>query len=144
MTKGRFIPVVAVLLMWIALPALVGCGGGSSSEGEAKTTLSPSGTLAAETVPLDPQLVCMVNNAYMGKAQIPVEHEGKTYYGCCQMCVRKIQAEREVRYATDPATGEEVDKANAYIARSPDGSDQVYYFESADTYRKFISRRTRN
>lgn len=143
MRKSRFIPVVAALLTWIALPALVGCGGGGS-KGEAETTLGPSGTLAVETVPLDSQLVCMVNNAYMGKAQIPVEHEGKTYYGCCQMCVKKIQTEREVRYATDPATGEEVDKASAYIARSPDGSDQVHYFESADNYRKFISRRTRN
>ena len=61
-------------------------------------------------------LVCMVNNAYMGKEQIPVEFEGKTYYGCCNMCVDKINNNREVRYAIDPVTGREVDKATAFIA----------------------------
>lgn len=30
-------------------------------------------------------LVCMVNDAYMGKEQIEVPFEGKMYYGCCNM-----------------------------------------------------------
>ena len=28
------------------------------------------------------ETVCMVNDAYMGKKQIEVPHDGKTYYGC--------------------------------------------------------------
>ena len=32
------------------------------------------------------ELVCMVNNAYMGMPQIAVPVNGKTYYGCCDMC----------------------------------------------------------
>ena len=34
--------------------------------------------------------VCMVNDAYMAKDQIPVPVNGKIYYGCCQMCVRTL------------------------------------------------------
>ncbi|WP_246054093.1 MULTISPECIES: hypothetical protein [Antarcticibacterium] len=39
------------------------------------------------------ELVCMVNNAYMGKSQMPVPVNGKTYYGCCEMCVGKLTNE---------------------------------------------------
>lgn len=35
-------------------------------------------------------LVCMVNDVYMGKEQIEVPFEGKMYYGCCNMCKEKI------------------------------------------------------
>lgn len=82
-------------------------------------------------------LVCMVNDAYMGKEQIPVEYEGKTYYGCCQGCVTAIQTKRSVRYALDPATGKEVDKAKAYIVIKSDGSKKVLYFESETTYKQY-------
>jgi len=35
--------------------------------------------------------VCMVNDRVMGKPQIPVEVEGKTYYGCCEGCKSRLQ-----------------------------------------------------
>lgn len=82
-------------------------------------------------------LVCMVNNAYMAKKQIPVEFEGKTYYGCCNMCVDKINNNREVRYAIDPVTGKEVDKATAFIALAANSSEDVLYFESEETFKNF-------
>lgn len=59
--------------------------------------------------------VCMVNDKVSGKPQIPVEFEGKTYYGCCQGCVKRINEDRTVRYSTEPLTGREVDKATAFI-----------------------------
>ncbi|TAN64396.1 TRASH domain-containing protein [bacterium] len=75
--------------------------------------------------------VCMVNNAFMGKAQIPVKINGKTYYGCCKNCAKRLKGERSARYSKDPLTGKEVDKAAAFIAAKPDGD--VLYFESEET-----------
>lgn len=85
--------------------------------------------------------VCMVNNSFMGREQIPVEFEGKTYYGCCQGCVAAIQNKRSVRYAVDPATGKEVDKAKAYIVIKDDGSRKVSYFESESSYKRYLKER---
>ena len=82
--------------------------------------------------------VCYVNNRYMGKEQIPVEVNGKTYYGCCQGCVGKLKNDRSQRYATDPYTKMEVDKATAFIVVNPNGSGEVLYFASEDTYKKYI------
>lgn len=100
--------------------------------------------VADSTVPTHPagavesDLVCMVNNAYMGRKQLPVAFEGQTYYGCCEMCVAKIQNNREVRYAFDPVTGEEVDKANAFIVLKPGAvNGDVLYFASEETYKRF-------
>jgi len=95
------------------------------------------GTTANEAK-LKSNLVCFVNNKFMGIEQIPVEFEGKTYYGCCQDCVAKINNIREVRFAKDPLTGKEVDKALAYIVLSPQGNNDVLYFESEQNYRAFI------
>jgi YHS domain-containing protein len=82
--------------------------------------------------------VCFVNNRYMGKEQIPVEVNGKTYYGCCQGCVGNLQNNRKVRYAIDPYTNKEVDKALAYIVVKP-GSSEVWYFESEKNYSSYSS-----
>lgn len=100
----------------------------SYSEAEAKRT-------EVKAKPVDPSIVCMVNDAVMGKAQIPVKHEGKTYYGCCEGCVDKIKTVRAARYAADPVTGREVDKAKAVILEGPGG--EALYFESLDTAGKY-------
>ena len=108
-------------------------------------TAAPVGpaTVAAEPPELvnglaqieDPSLVCMVTNMYMGKAQIPVEVEGKTYFGCCEMCKARLANEPDTRTAVDPVTGEPVDKATAVIARDADGS--VHYFASQQSLRAY-------
>ncbi|MCF3111975.1 hypothetical protein LL912_24515 [Niabella sp. CC-SYL272] len=85
--------------------------------------------------PVPSNLVCMVNNAFMNKEQIAVPFNGKTYYGCCEMCKNRIPQDAAVRKATDPATGKVVDKAAAYIVITGDNGE-VSYFESADTYKK--------
>ncbi|MBZ0221005.1 MAG: hypothetical protein K8I01_11315 [Candidatus Methylomirabilis sp.] len=79
----------------------------------------------------EPDRVCMVNDAVMGRPQIPVDFEGKTYYGCCAGCVERLKSDRTVRYAVDPVTGKEVDKARAVILEGPGG--EAIYFESADS-----------
>ena len=84
---------------------------------------------------VESKLVCMVNNQYFGKDQIPVEVNGKTYYGCCEMCKERLAKDAAARTATDPLTGKPVDKATAVIAAMPDG--KVLYFESQETYEKY-------
>ena len=72
--------------------------------------------------------VCMVNEHDMGKPQIPVEVEGKTYYGCCAMCKKTLAENATARVAIDPVSGKQVDKATAVIAAQEDG--RVFYFEN--------------
>jgi YHS domain-containing protein len=79
--------------------------------------------------------VCMVNDRVMGKPQIPVEYEDKTYYGCCQGCVNRIKNDRAIRYSSDPVTGGEVDKATAYIVEGHGG--EALYFESVQTAKQY-------
>lgn len=119
---------------------------GSSSEKQ-ETTMPPAPlTTAAASQPsgtgsykkgdaVPGNLVCMVNDAYMGKEQIAVPFNGNTYYGCCEMCKNRIPADASVRKATDPATGKRVDKASAYIVITGD-KGEVSYFENAASYKK--------
>ena len=73
--------------------------------------------------------VCMVNDAYMAKDQIPVPVNGKTYYGCCQMCVKTLNEQETARIAIDPQTNEKVDKTEAYIVLL-DKEGTVGYFKN--------------
>lgn len=120
---------------------LFGCNFSNDQKAEALTKLpvvTPLLEVKNNGQQIDPRLVCMVNNAYMdGKEQIPVAFEGKLYYGCCHMCVDKIKTERKVRYAQDPFTGEEVDKALAFITLQPGSKDQVLYFKSLENFNRY-------
>ncbi len=84
---------------------------------------------------VDSKYVCMVTNQLFVKEQIPVELEGKTYYGCCEMCKAKIKNNPQSREATDPVSGKKVDKAEAVIGASADGN--IYYFESEENLAEF-------
>lgn len=84
---------------------------------------------------VDSKYVCMVTNQLFVKEQIPVELEGKTYYGCCEMCKAKIKNNPQSREATDPVSGKKVDKAEAVIGATADGS--IYYFESEENLAEF-------
>tara|TARA_R110001583_G_scaffold39260_1_gene125978 strand:+ start:15875 stop:16288 length:414 start_codon:yes stop_codon:yes gene_type:complete len=85
--------------------------------------------------------VCYVNNKFMGIDQMPVLVDNKTYYGCCEGCVTKLQQNLDdVRYGVDPLTGERVDKAMAYIVLSPLGNNDVLYFESEKNYLAYTKK----
>lgn len=77
----------------------------------------------------------MVTNQFMGRPQIPVEVDGRTYYGCCMACRGKLEQQPDVRTAEDPVTGEPVDKAKAVIVQ--DAAGKVMYFASEDTLRRY-------
>ena len=83
------------------------------------------------------QYVCMVNDQLFVKEQIPVELEGKTYYGCCEMCKEKIKTDAASRESVDPVSGKKIDKSDSVIGAAPDGS--VYYFESEENLQKYNS-----
>ncbi|MBL1147562.1 MAG: hypothetical protein HND56_01880 [Pseudomonadota bacterium] len=84
---------------------------------------------------VEAKYVCMVNNRVFPIVQIPVEVEGKTYYGCCAMCEARLQKDASLRKGVDPVSGAEVDKADAVIGAKRDGS--VYYFENEENYEAF-------
>src|SRR5687768_4165821 len=76
--------------------------------------------------------VCMINDSSMANDQIPIEIDGRTYYGCCPMCKERLSKEEASRYAFDPVSGKKVDKATAVIGALPGG--RVLYFESIETF----------
>lgn len=81
--------------------------------------------------------VCMVNNDYMGRDQIEVNVDGKTYYGCCKMCEERLPVDETVRVAVDPISKNQVDKADAIIAVTG-GKGEVSYFENEANYEKYV------
>ena len=82
--------------------------------------------------------VCMVTNKLFNKEQIPVEVEGKMYYGCCEMCKGTLENDPNSRVAVDPISGKSVDKALSVTATNSDGS--VYYFENEKNLREFNNK----
>ena len=96
-------------------------------------TASPATAETLERV--EAKRVCMVNDTVFPRDQIPVDVDGKTYFGCCEMCKGRLAKDAAVRSATDPVSGQAVDKATAVIGASADG--KVLYFESEETFSKF-------
>ena len=79
------------------------------------------------------EYVCMMQDMVLGKAGIPIQYDGKTYYGCCEMCKEKIKNEpQKYTRATDLVSRKPVDKSESFIY-SVDGT--AYYFGS-DANRK--------
>ena len=86
----------------------------------------PARANTLQRVPADH--VCMVNDTRFPAPQIPVPVDGKTYFGCCEMCKGRLATDTVVRMAVDPVSGKQVDKATATIGALPSG--KVLYFES--------------
>ena len=87
---------------------------------------------------VEPSKVCMINEKVIVDDQIPVPVNGKTYYGCCEMCKARLGNDASARTATDPLTQKLVDKAVAVIAKRPDGA--VAYFESKQTFAAYTQK----
>jgi len=88
---------------------------------------------------VDSKRVCMVNNTLFDKDQIPVAVDGKTYFGCCEMCKGRLAQDASIREAVDPVSGKPVDKAKAVIGAKPDG--KVLYFENEKTLAAYQKRK---
>lgn len=125
---------IAIVVMTSVVFIACNSGTNSSEDTEVTTNRSPQ---VGDQVPNN--LVCMVNNAYMGVPQLEVPYEGKTYYGCCEMCQERIPKEKEARIAVDPYSLKDVDKADAYIVLVGD-QGQIAYFESEKNYKELIAK----
>lgn len=101
----------------------------SAPQGHERTSATSASSLTLVT---DRSLVCMVNNQFMGRPQIPIEVHGRTYYGCCEMCKGRLGSDPSSRVSTDPVSGSTVDKATAVIGRAGDG--RTLYFENDQTF----------
>ncbi len=108
----------------------------STQQGDELSARSSSLTLVT-----DRSLVCMVNNQFMGRAQIPIEVEGRTYYGCCEMCKGRLGSDPSSRVSADPVSGNTVDKATAVIGRDSNG--MALYFENDQTFAAYAQRTSR-
>lgn len=101
------------------------------------------GAMAAESsdkvTPVEAKNVCMINDRSMSNEQIPVQVDGKTYYGCCPMCKERLISDAASRYAVDPVSGKKVDKAKAVIGALPGA--KVFYFENAANLKKYNAGR---
>lgn len=112
---------LALLLAWVAFSAVL--------------YFTPA--QAAETLSIvENEKVCMVTDMHFPKKQIPVSHEGKTYYGCCENCKETLAKDSKARAAIDPVSGKPVDKAKAIIAARADHS--VVYFESKKNFETYL------
>lgn len=95
----------AALLVLVV--ALVGCPRPQETASQtAPTSLPPSPATGASSTPAaggEEMASCPVLGTTMPKSKmIPVEHEGKTYYLCCQDCVPKFRANPK-KYTEHPA-----------------------------------------
>ena len=129
----------ACLAIAVAVPLALGCG---RAKPQTEPEPSPSAAPVAAPTPAGAAIqrvpsthVCMMNNRFMGAAQMPVQVEGKTYYACCDMCVKRLNADPGIRSAIDPITKKPVDKSNAVIGKLPSGD--VVYFESEASLRRY-------
>lgn len=97
-------------------------------------------SLPAPGVSIDHKMVCMVNNMYMGVDQIPVTVVNKTYYACCEKCVRDLNTDASSRLALDPYSHATVDKATAFITMNPAKKGSILYFESEQNATKYLKK----
>lgn len=131
----------SLIVYALVLLTLISCGSGGENatnnnhSSAADSSIQIAGTSVSRL--LNSQ-VCMINNRFMNKDQIPVPVNEKTYYGCCEGCVAKLKNDAASRYSPDPLTGERVDKALAVIIVKPGTKDEVLYFKSESNVKKYI------
>lgn len=135
--KGITQITIVLLSIMITITMLSGCSAQQEKHSHEEQE-SANASLPVSGISLDHKLICMVNNTYMGTDQIPVIVENKTYYGCCDNCVKAINTDETVRMAIDPFSKIEVDKAMAVITLNPEKKGSVLYFESEQNAKEFL------
>lgn len=104
-----------------------------SNESEKTAQLGQS---AFQVVPASK--ICMPQDRVFPNKMFSIEYNGKTYYGCCMGCIKKIKKDpNRYIWAKDPISGETVDKADAIIL---DIQGKAVYFASKDNARNFASK----
>lgn len=97
-------------------------------------------SLPSQTDTLIHSKICMVDDSYQGNYTIlPVTLSGKTYYGCDVKATQALSSKQHVRFAIDPVTKRKVDKASAIIGLHPRRDGKVLYFESKETFTRYLN-----
>lgn len=84
--------------------------------------------------------VCMINNRFMNSEQIAVPLNHKIYYGCCEGCVKALNEDSTSHYTSDPLSGEQVDKAIAFIIGKPGSKEDVLYFKTETNAKEYFDK----
>ncbi len=124
-TKVTFVFSILALLTMTVLQA--------KAEGSEKQTQDKQ--YESSLIRVESKYVCMINDQHFNKEQIPVIVDGKTYYGCCEMCEAKLKTDAKSRVAVDPVSKKKVDKAISVMGVTPEG--RVYYFENEKDLQNF-------
>ena len=128
MKRTRILFVFALLLLVVTTGAVL-------AQKESSPATESTHASADKVVAVASKNVCMINDRSMANEQIPVEVDGKTYYGCCPMCKERLAKDEASRYAIDPVSGKKVDKAKAVIGALPGAA--VLYFENEANLQKY-------
>ncbi|MUP39402.1 hypothetical protein [Labilibaculum euxinus] len=84
-------------------------------------------------------MVCMVRGDIKSKSTLPIQIEDKTYRGCCQKCMDKLERNvNNIRFTIDPITGQSINKADAVIKQDPHDNKRVLFFKSNETYNQYL------
>lgn len=126
-----------ILVFVLAVSPTVGCSRDQAAPAPVSATdvLAPPAPARWLTPVTDASQVCMVNNIFLGKTQLPVPVDGKMYWGCCEGCKTRLGSDPASRVANDPVTGEVVDKATAVMGYDHTGA--VLYFASAENLSRY-------
>ncbi|MEE8367348.1 MAG: hypothetical protein V3S30_03440 [Thermoanaerobaculia bacterium] len=133
-TRQIVTTVGAVLLLAAVTTPTWAASNESAQDGKSETAIAEPLT-DISLVKVDAKYVCMPNNRLFKKEQLSTEIDGKTYYGCCQMCINALNSDPQQRIAIDPVSGKEIDKAKAVIGAAPDNS--IFYFETEENLADF-------
>jgi len=143
MKSSSTILLLAFLACSLALTSRRVLGQDAAKSGESQSNTMPMGSDASKpggklTKIEDHKKICMVTNKAFEKDQIPIEVEGRTYYGCCEMCKTALSNDPEKRIAVDPISNKKVDKSSAVIG--VDSKGRVLYFENDKNFAAYNSK----
>lgn len=128
----RFVGIGFILAITVFVPHVGAQDSNKTDTGKTTPTLSE----------VESKYVCMINDQIYDKEQIPVEVEGKTYYGCCKMCEATLKNDPNSRESIDPVSNRKVDKAESVIGATQNGG--VYYFENKTNLLNFNENPSKN
>jgi YHS domain-containing protein len=84
-------------------------------------------------------IICMVRGDIKSKGSLPIQIEGRTYYGCCEKCLTKLEQNIDnIQYAVDPVSGQTFSKADAIVRQDPQDHKRVLFFKSDETYDQYM------
>src|ERR1700730_14205633 len=133
MKSSRTVLLLALLACGLAFASRQALGQNASKSAGSQSTTMPMASYGSKPDGKLPKVedhkkICMVTNKAFEKDQIPIEVEGRTYYGCCEMCKTALSNNPEKRTAVDPVSNKKVDKSSAVIG--VDAKGRVLYFEN--------------